>query len=122
MISLTVPVYNEREALLPLFEKVQRTMRSHYGHDWEIIFVNDGSHDGSEKLLDELAAKFPGQDVPVVCHGGTIRACVAHALKLDAEAALSLTIDTLSVTRVDRLEGAGVGHSWRVGFVNRPPA
>jgi glycosyltransferase involved in cell wall biosynthesis len=34
-------------------------MRSHYGHDWEIIFVNDGSHDGSEKLLDELAAKNP---------------------------------------------------------------
>jgi glycosyltransferase involved in cell wall biosynthesis len=59
MISLTVPVYNEREALLPLFEKVQRTMRSHYGHDWEIIFVNDGSHDGSESLLDELAAKNP---------------------------------------------------------------
>lgn len=59
MISLTVPVYNEREALVPLFEKVQRTMRSHYGHDWEIIFVNDGSHDGSESLLDELAAKNP---------------------------------------------------------------
>jgi glycosyltransferase involved in cell wall biosynthesis len=59
MISLTVPVYNEREALLPLFEKVQRTMRSHYGRDWEIIFVNDGSHDGSESLLDELAAKNP---------------------------------------------------------------
>jgi glycosyltransferase involved in cell wall biosynthesis len=58
-ISLTVPVYNEREALLPLFEKVHRTMRSHYGHDWEIIFVNDGSHDGSEALLDELAAKNP---------------------------------------------------------------
>jgi glycosyltransferase involved in cell wall biosynthesis len=58
-ISLTVPVYNEREALTPLFEKVQRVMRAHYGHDWEIIFVNDGSHDGSEKLLDDLAAKNP---------------------------------------------------------------
>ena len=74
------------------------------------------------RTLDELAAKFPGQDVPVVCHGGTIRACVAHALGLDSEAALALTIDTLSVTRIDRLEGAGIGHSWRVGFVNRAPA
>lgn len=73
------------------------------------------------RTLDALAEKFRGQDVPVVCHGGTIRACVAHALKLDAEAALSMTIDTLSVTRVDRLDGAGVGNSWRVGFVNRPP-
>lgn len=59
MISLTVPVYNEREALAPLFEKVQRVMRAHYGHDWEIIFVNDGSHDGSEKLLDDLASVNP---------------------------------------------------------------
>lgn len=59
MISLTVPVYNERDALLPLFEKVQRVMRGHFGDAWEIIFVNDGSHDGSEKLLDELAAKNP---------------------------------------------------------------
>jgi glycosyltransferase involved in cell wall biosynthesis len=58
-ISLSVPVYNEREALMPLFEKVQRVMRAHYGNDWEIIFVNDGSHDGSEKLLDDLASKNP---------------------------------------------------------------
>jgi glycosyltransferase involved in cell wall biosynthesis len=58
-ISLSVPVYNEREALTPLFEKVQRVMRAHYGNDWEIIFVNDGSHDGSEKLLDDLASKNP---------------------------------------------------------------
>ena len=58
-ISLSVPVYNEREALRPLFEKVQRVMRAHYGDDWEIIFVNDGSHDGSEKLLDDLASKNP---------------------------------------------------------------
>jgi len=59
MISLTVPVFNEREALLPLFEKVQRVMRAHYGDDWEIIFVNDGSHDGSETLLNDLASKNP---------------------------------------------------------------
>ena len=58
-ISLSVPVYNECEALLPLFENVQRVMRAHYGNDWEIIFVNDGSHDGSEKLLDDLASKNP---------------------------------------------------------------
>lgn len=55
MISLTVPVYNEREALGPLFEKVRTVMERNYGEDWEIIFVNDGSHDGSAELLDSLA-------------------------------------------------------------------
>jgi len=59
MISLTVPVYNERGALGPLFEKVRATMQRHFPGDWEIIFVNDGSHDGSEALLDELAEKNP---------------------------------------------------------------
>ena len=59
MISLTVPVYNEREALGPLFEKVQSVMRSQFSGKWEIIFVNDGSHDGSADILDELATKNP---------------------------------------------------------------
>ena len=59
MISLTVPVYNEREALGPLFEKVQAVMHRDFPEKWEIIFVNDGSHDGSAELLDGLAAKNP---------------------------------------------------------------
>ena len=58
MISLTVPVYNEREALVPLLERTREVMNRH-GLPWEIIFVNDGSTDGSGKLLDDLAAKFP---------------------------------------------------------------
>lgn len=55
MISLTVPVYNEREALRPLLDKVLAVMQPH-GAPWEIIFVNDGSSDGSSDVLDELAA------------------------------------------------------------------
>ena len=59
MISLTVPVYNEHEALRPLFEKVHGVMRKNYPGKWEIIFVNDGSQDGSAEILDELAAQNP---------------------------------------------------------------
>jgi len=58
MISLTVPVYNEREALGPLFERVKPVMEG-CGQPWEIIFVNDGSIDGSADLLDSLAEKNP---------------------------------------------------------------
>ena len=58
MISLTVPVYNEQDALLPLFEKMRAVMQRH-GEPWEIIFVNDGSHDGSPAILDRLAAANP---------------------------------------------------------------
>lgn len=59
MISLTVPVYNEREALASLFENVQAVMHQHFPENWEIIFVNDGSQDGSAEFLDGLAEKHP---------------------------------------------------------------
>jgi len=58
MISLSIPVYNEKEALEPLFQKIKLVMDRH-GKPWEIIFVNDGSHDGSEEVLDRLASGHP---------------------------------------------------------------
>lgn len=58
MISITVPVYNEREslpALLPaLTDVLEKT-----GRTWEVVLVNDGSSDGSDKLLDEMAQSEP---------------------------------------------------------------
>ena len=62
MISLTVPVYNEREALEPVFEKVRVVMTSQ-PRPWEIVFVNDGSTDGSGEILDRLAAAHPAVKV-----------------------------------------------------------
>ncbi len=58
MISLSVPVFNEQDAILPLFEKVRKVMDAH-GVPWEIIFVNDGSLDGSAAILDGLASEYP---------------------------------------------------------------
>lgn len=58
MISLTVPVYNEREALLPLFTKMREVMTAR-AMPWEVIFVNDGSTDGSAETLNTLAEENP---------------------------------------------------------------
>ncbi len=43
------------------------------------------------------------------------------ALGLDPEAALAISIDNCSITRIDRIDGPGLGHGWRVMTVNRPP-
>jgi len=40
-------------------------------------------------------------------YGGTIRAALALALDLHPEAALAFTIENCSITRVDRIDGAG---------------
>jgi glycosyltransferase involved in cell wall biosynthesis len=57
-LSLIVPVYNEEENLPLLFQAVQETMKS-LALEWEIILVDDGSKDGSQKVLEQLAVQDP---------------------------------------------------------------
>lgn len=54
-ISVTVPVFNEAGNLVPFYERLAPVLRG-LGNPWEIIFVNDGSHDGSREILDRIAA------------------------------------------------------------------
>src|ERR1700751_3982051 len=54
MISIIVPVFNEAESLVELCQGVRREL-IRLGRNWEIIFINDGSVDGSEEILDHLA-------------------------------------------------------------------
>ncbi|MBI3451237.1 MAG: histidine phosphatase family protein [Rhodospirillales bacterium] len=70
--------------------------------------------------IGRLTRAHAGQDVVAVAHGGTIRAAVAHALDLHPEAALALSVDTLSVTRLEHIDGPGAGHGWRTVTINLP--
>jgi alpha-ribazole phosphatase len=72
------------------------------------------------RAVHELVQMYSGRDVIAVAHGGTIRAALALALGLDPEAALAFTIENCSITRIDHIEGPGMGHGWRVVTVNRP--
>jgi len=70
--------------------------------------------------VSQLLAGHPGRDLVAVAHGGTIRAALAIALGLEPEAALAFSIENCSLTRIDRIDGPGMGHGWRVVTVNRP--
>lgn len=63
--------------------------------------------------LERLAAEHDGRDVVAVSHGGAIRAAVAHAMGVGAGAALHLSVQNLSLTRLERHP-----EGWRVGCVN----
>jgi glycosyltransferase involved in cell wall biosynthesis len=52
--SIIIPVYNEAECLIDLSQSVRRQL-TELGRSWEIIFINDGSTDGSGEILDSLA-------------------------------------------------------------------
>ena len=58
MLSLIVPVYFEEEVLPESYRRMDAVMRS-IGFPYEIIYVNDGSRDGTMKILRSLAAEHP---------------------------------------------------------------
>jgi len=55
-LSIVIPVYNEVDSL-PLLHTSLHDALKDIRLSWEVIYVDDGSHDGSIKLLDELAAQ-----------------------------------------------------------------
>ena len=57
-ISVVLPVYNERENLVPLVDEIAAVLEP-TGKTFEIIAVDDGSQDGSPAILRQLAAERP---------------------------------------------------------------
>ncbi|NEQ74484.1 MAG: glycosyltransferase family 2 protein [Okeania sp. SIO2D1] len=55
-ISIVTPIYNEVDSIPQLLETISTTLRENQ-LTYEIICVDDGSQDGSTKLLTELAQK-----------------------------------------------------------------
>ena len=57
-ISVVVPIYNEAENLVPLTSRLVQVLGV-LGKPYEILLVNDGSTDGSSRVLQDLATKHP---------------------------------------------------------------
>ena len=58
MISVTIPICNEAGSVPELYARVQAALVA-LDRPWELVLVNDGSTDGSEELLDGIAARDP---------------------------------------------------------------
>ena len=54
-ITITVPVYNEENNILPLYERTCAALEA-FDRSWELVLVNDGSTDQSSVHLDSIAA------------------------------------------------------------------
>ena len=61
-LSVVIPVYNEKETLPVVLEKVRATP-----HEKEILLIDDGSTDGTREYLQELA-KDPPEGTRVFFH------------------------------------------------------
>jgi glycosyltransferase involved in cell wall biosynthesis len=63
-LSVVIPIKDERDNLRPLHERLTRALAPLLQaggplRDYELLFIDDGSGDGSPAVLDELAAADP---------------------------------------------------------------
>ncbi len=58
MLSIVVPVYNERDSLDELIERIRSVAQSHK-YDVEVWLVDDGSRDGSWAKIESLSTQAP---------------------------------------------------------------
>jgi glycosyltransferase involved in cell wall biosynthesis len=57
-VSLVIPMYNERDNVQPLYDQLAAAC-ARLPDPVEILFVDDGSRDGTAARLDELAERDP---------------------------------------------------------------
>ncbi|MBL0633137.1 MULTISPECIES: undecaprenyl-phosphate 4-deoxy-4-formamido-L-arabinose transferase [Aeromonas] len=56
LVSVVIPVYNEEASLPVLLSRVTAAC-DQLSQDYEVILIDDGSHDGSTELISEAAAR-----------------------------------------------------------------
>lgn len=58
MISFVIPVFNEEKSLRELYTRISEHI-SETGHEWEIVFIDDGSNDRSFSIIQSLCEENP---------------------------------------------------------------
>ena len=56
-VSVVIPVFNEKESLPDLVRELEHTLSAYPG--WEVIFVDDGSSDGSTDWIVNQCESSP---------------------------------------------------------------
>lgn len=59
LITVTVPVYNEKLNIHPLYERVTDVFSGLSNYEYEIVFFDDGSTDGSREEIEVLSREDP---------------------------------------------------------------
>ena len=94
-LSVVIPVFNERESLPELFRRLRHALDS-IGRTWEVVFVDDGSSDGSVEILKAQAAAVPafrvvelarnfGQHAAVLAGFSAVRGSIVVTLDADLQ-------------------------------------
>lgn len=117
--SIVVPLYNERENIPLLYEQLRRSLPVAQWQ-YEIVFVDDGSTDGSDTLLRELADRDAGVRVVRFRRNFGQTAAMQAGLQF-ADGEIIVTMDgdlqndpadiPMMIAKID--EGYDLVHGWR---------
>jgi glycosyltransferase involved in cell wall biosynthesis len=127
-LSIVIPLFNERDNLAPLHAELESVLGA-TGRSYEMLFIDDGSIDGSDAVLREIKARDPrvrvirlarnsGQTAALACGLQHARGGVIVALDADGEndpadiphllAKLDEGYDLVSGWRTDRWRNAAL--------------
>ena len=57
LVTVVVPCYNEQESLPHLCDALRHEMELLPQYDWEVLFVNDGSKDSTQHIIEALSQR-----------------------------------------------------------------
>ena len=92
LISVIVPVYNEEAVLEAFYERATAVLNGIDGFDHELVFVDDGSADGSVEILKGFVGKDPAVKVVKFSRNFGHQVAVTAGLDL-ADGDLAVLID-----------------------------
>lgn len=116
-ISLVVPVYNEADAI-PLFCREVQNKLSNY--QIEILFVNDGSTDSTEQVIDAISAQNPDvKGLNFTRNFGKEAALFAGIEHANGDAVIPIDVDLQDPVEVIPLLIAKWGEGWPVVLARR---
>ena len=90
--SIIIPIFNEKNNILPLSSKIFSNLKN---YKYEVIFVDDSSNDGSEKILLKLNKKFKNfkvifrknkpRDLAKSCSEGFVKSKFNNLIVMDGD-------------------------------------
>ncbi len=112
-LSVVIPCYNEEQRLPLTIEQVERYLDKR--GDYELILVDDGSHDGTRRVMDEAAARHKNVRVEALRENRGKGRALAEGVKVSlgvevlvTDADLSTPIEELEKLEAALAAGAGV--------------
>jgi len=126
-ISVIVPVYNEEEILSSVMRELKEAMSSS-SYGYEIIAVDDGSEDGSSKILDNIEGIRVIHNTANLGYGASLKRGIKEAkgeyiLTIDADGtypAQSIPSLINQMDQYDMVVGARTGKHVKIPFFRMP--